>query len=40
MQGLKTVPEIMKTQGSGYLFGIASRAAKYGFPDCGIYGSL
>jgi short-subunit dehydrogenase len=36
---LKTVTEIMKTQKSGYIFNIASRAAKYGFPDGGIYGS-
>ncbi|MDR1981166.1 MAG: SDR family oxidoreductase [Tannerellaceae bacterium] len=36
---LKTVTGIMKTQKSGYIFNIASRAAKYGFPDGGIYGS-
>jgi short-subunit dehydrogenase len=36
---LKTVTEIMKTQKSGYIFNIASRAAKYGFPSGGIYGS-
>jgi short-subunit dehydrogenase len=36
---LKTVTEIMKTQQSGYIFNIASRAAKYGFPGGGIYGS-
>jgi short-subunit dehydrogenase len=36
---LKTVTEIMKTQKSGYIFNIASRAAKYGFPGGGIYGS-
>jgi short-subunit dehydrogenase len=36
---LKTVTEIMKTQKSGYIFSIASRAAKYGFPGGGIYGS-
>jgi short-subunit dehydrogenase len=36
---LKTVTEIMKIQKSGYIFNIASRAAKYGFPDGGIYGS-
>jgi NADP-dependent 3-hydroxy acid dehydrogenase YdfG len=36
---LKTVTEIMKNQGSGYIFNIASRAAKYGFPGGGIYGS-
>jgi short-subunit dehydrogenase len=36
---LKTVTEIMKTQASGYIFNIASRAAKYGFPGGGIYGS-
>jgi len=36
---LKTVVEIMKDQGSGYIFNIASRAGKYGFPGGGIYGS-
>jgi short-subunit dehydrogenase len=36
---LKTVTGIMKNQGSGYVFNIASRAAKYGFPGGGIYGS-
>jgi short-subunit dehydrogenase len=36
---LKTVTEIMKNQGDGYIFNIASRAAKYGFPGGGIYGS-
>lgn len=36
---LKTVTEIMKAQKNGYIFNIASRAAKYGFPDGGIYGS-
>jgi short-subunit dehydrogenase len=36
---LKTVTSIMKTQQSGYIFNIASRAAKYGFPGGGIYGS-
>lgn len=36
---LKTVTEIMKIQKSGYIFNIASRAAKYGFADGGIYGS-
>jgi short-subunit dehydrogenase len=36
---LKTVTEIMKKQQSGYIFNIASRAAKYGFSDGGIYGS-
>jgi short-subunit dehydrogenase len=36
---LKTVSEMMKTQQSGYIFNIASRAAKYGFPGGGIYGS-
>lgn len=36
---LKTITDIMKKQGSGYIFNIASRAAKYGFPDGGIYGS-
>jgi NADP-dependent 3-hydroxy acid dehydrogenase YdfG len=29
----------MKAQKSGYIFNIASRAAKYGFPGGGIYGS-
>ena len=29
----------MKAQGKGYIFNIVSRAAKYGFPDGGIYGS-
>jgi short-subunit dehydrogenase len=36
---LKTVTGIMKSQGSGYIFNIASRAAKYGFPGGGIYGT-
>jgi short-subunit dehydrogenase len=36
---LKTVTEIMKAQPGGYIFNIASRAAKYGFPGGGIYGS-
>lgn len=36
---LKSVTEIMKVQKNGYIFNIASRAAKYGFPDGGIYGS-
>jgi short-subunit dehydrogenase len=36
---LKTVIEIMKGKGNGYIFNIASRAAKYGFPGGGIYGS-
>ncbi|MDR2815789.1 MAG: SDR family oxidoreductase [Proteiniphilum sp.] len=36
---LKAVTEIMKKQGDGYIFNIASRAAKYGFPNGGIYGS-
>lgn len=36
---LQIVTEIMKTQKSGYIFNIASRAAKYGFPEGGIYGS-
>lgn len=36
---LKTVTEIMQVQKSGYIFNIASRAAKYGFPGGGIYGS-
>uniref|UniRef100_UPI00359CA21A SDR family oxidoreductase n=1 Tax=Bacteroides thetaiotaomicron TaxID=818 RepID=UPI00359CA21A len=36
---LKTVTEIMKRQKSGYIFNIASRAAKYGFANGGIYGS-
>jgi short-subunit dehydrogenase len=36
---LKTVTEIMKMQQRGYIFNIASRAAKYGFSDGGIYGS-
>jgi short-subunit dehydrogenase len=36
---LKTVTEIMKIQQSGYIFNIASRAAKYGFSDGGIYGA-
>jgi short-subunit dehydrogenase len=36
---LKTVTGIMKDQESGYIFNIASRAAKYGFPGGGIYGS-
>ena len=31
--------EIMKAQKNGYIFNIASRAAKYGFADGGIYGS-
>lgn len=36
---LKTVTELMKARHSGYIFNIASRAAKYGFPGGGIYGS-
>lgn len=36
---LRTVTEIMKAKGSGYIFNIASRAAKYGFSGGGIYGS-
>lgn len=36
---LKTVTDIMKKQASGYIFNIVSRAAKYGFPNGGIYGS-
>lgn len=36
---LKTVVHIMKNQGSGYIFNIASRAGKYGFPGGGSYGS-
>jgi short-subunit dehydrogenase len=36
---LQTVIEIMKMQKSGYIFNIASRAAKYGFPGGGIYGA-
>ncbi|MDR1222493.1 MAG: SDR family oxidoreductase [Tannerella sp.] len=36
---LKTVTEIMRIQRNGYIFNIASRAAKYGFPGGGIYGS-
>lgn len=36
---LKTITDIMKKQGSGYIFNIVSRAAKYGFPNGGIYGS-
>ncbi|MDR1417141.1 MAG: SDR family oxidoreductase [Prevotellaceae bacterium] len=36
---LKTVTEIMKAQAGGYIFNIASRAAKYGFSGGGIYGS-
>jgi NADP-dependent 3-hydroxy acid dehydrogenase YdfG len=36
---LKTVAEVMKVQRSGYIFNIASRAAKYGFPGGGAYGS-
>ena len=36
---LQTVVEIMKSQKSGYIFNIASRAGKYGFPGGGIYGS-
>ncbi|MDR1556474.1 MAG: SDR family oxidoreductase [Tannerellaceae bacterium] len=36
---LQTVTGIMKNQKSGYIFNIASRAAKYGFPGGGIYGS-
>lgn len=36
---LKTVTEIMKVQKNGYIFNVASRAAKYGFADGGIYGS-
>jgi NADP-dependent 3-hydroxy acid dehydrogenase YdfG len=36
---LKTVTGIMETQAGGYIFNIASRAANYGFPGGGIYGS-
>lgn len=36
---LKTVTDIMKMQSDGYIFNIVSRAAKYGFPNGGIYGS-
>jgi short-subunit dehydrogenase len=36
---LQTVTEIMKARQSGYIFNIASRAAKYGFPGGGIYGA-
>ena len=36
---LKTAAEMMKSQGFGYIFNIASRAGKYGFPGGGIYGS-
>ena len=36
---LKTITNIMKKQASGYIFNIVSRAAKYGFPNGGIYGS-
>ena len=36
---LKIVTDIMKAQGKGYIFNIVSRAAKYGFPNGGIYGS-
>jgi short-subunit dehydrogenase len=36
---LKTVTGMMKARRNGYIFNIASRAAKYGFPDGGIYGS-
>jgi len=36
---LKTVADIMKKQSSGYIFNLVSRAAKYGFPNGGIYGS-
>lgn len=36
---LKTVTDLMKTQQSGYVFNMVSRAAKYGFPEGGIYGS-
>jgi NADP-dependent 3-hydroxy acid dehydrogenase YdfG len=36
---LQAVIEIMKMQKNGYIFNIASRAAKYGFPGGGIYGA-
>lgn len=36
---LKTVTDIMKVQKNGYVFNVVSRAAKYGFPNGGIYGS-
>jgi short-subunit dehydrogenase len=36
---LKTVTGIMKDQRSGYIFNLASRAAKYGFPGGGTYGA-
>lgn len=36
---LQTVVELMKPRKSGYIFNIASRAGKYGFPGGGIYGA-
>ena len=35
----KTVAEIMKKQKSGYIFNIASRSGRHGFPEGGVYGS-
>ena len=34
---LQEVVPVMKEQESGYIFNIASRAGKYGFPDAGTY---
>ncbi|MFC2084121.1 SDR family oxidoreductase [Bacteroidota bacterium] len=34
---LKEVVPVMKKAGSGYIFNIASRAGKIGFPDSGVY---
>lgn len=36
---MQKVVEIMKNQKNGYIFNLASRAGKYGFPGGGIYGS-
>jgi len=36
---LKQIIPVMKEQKSGYVFNIASRAGKYGFPDGGAYGA-
>ena len=36
---LQSLVPVLKRQGHGYLFTIASRAGKYGFPGAGIYGA-
>jgi short-subunit dehydrogenase len=34
---LREISNVMKNNGSGYIFNIASRAGKYGFPGGGLY---